>query len=275
MLKSLVQVSFLMALILRYGLAQNCANSLTPILISSFNENYDTVCPSFTVAVTLRITIVRTTIGCFSNGQFLTDTTNSVNPSFPYFCSITSLPECTGSCIENQGTAKVNCFNALGAQFRYEFPYTTRNCDVLEWSRWNEIRTCASGNAATSLRTRTCQHLCTGTTIDSAYCPVVASESETCVTTTTATESTRQIIETTVNDKDVSTKGMQLSTTTKVLIEPDPSSYCYCCNKGVIFVNYKNKSKSFYQMQKITKPTTNSNTKAEFGEDIFNSIMKQ
>ena len=127
MLKSLVQVYFLLALIVRYGQAQSCAISFIPILINSFNENYDTVCPSFTVAVPLRITIVRTTIGCYSNGQFLTDTRNSVNPPTPYICSIESLPECTGSCVDNQGTAKVNCFNSPRAQFRCEFPYTTRN----------------------------------------------------------------------------------------------------------------------------------------------------
>ena len=192
MIRLLVCLSF-MTLILRYGVAQNCANTQTPISINSFKESYDTVCPSFAVAVPLRITIVRTTIGCYSNGQFLTDTRNSVNPPTPYICSIESLPECTGSCVDNQGTAKVNCVTSL-AQLRCEFPYTTRNCDVLEWSRWNEIRICASGNVATSLRTRTCQHVCTGTTINSAYCPGEASESEICVTTTSEkpTSRTRQ-----------------------------------------------------------------------------------
>ena len=215
-----------MNLILRYGVAQNCANTQTPISINSFKESYDTVCPSFTVAVTLRITIVRTTIGCYSNGQFLTDTRNSVNPPTPYICSIESLPECTGSCVENQGRAKVNCVNSLGAQFRCEFPYTTRNCDVLEWSRWSEIRTCASGNVATSLRTRTCQHVCTGTTIDNAYCPGVASESAMCVTTTTekttsrTTQFTNQNVQTTPAYRGTSMEAPKIfSSTARPILE--------------------------------------------------------
>ena len=166
------------------SLAQTCRNGESPVVIGRASApSVTALCPAFETVIPLSIIIQTIATGCFdSSGRFVTQTTFVVSPPpVPYVCTVQKLPQCTGSCTSNSGTAEVDCANSAGAHFRCQIPYTRQNCDSLSWSTWVEQGTCSDGGSS---RRRSCR-FCTGA-VSSDYCP--GNSNEQCTESTIAPE---------------------------------------------------------------------------------------